>query len=104
MSQVVERIFSLSETYIKGLMKEIAAETETRTKERHKAIEEAGPRPEWIRIRTAVKLFDLSESYIKGLISENKIKSRVLKDRGQIRGVRLISFDSLNEFIEGGKL
>lgn len=57
-------------------------------------------KPEWVRLKTAEKIFDLSESYLKKLIQENKIKSRLLKDRGQIRGVRLISYDSLNSYIE----
>ena len=104
MSQVAERIFALSENYVKGLMKEISSEVDAQTLKRQETIESAGPKPEWIRIHTAEKIFDLSKSYLKGLIAENKIKSRLLKGRGQLRGVRLISYDSLNEFIEGGKL
>lgn len=103
MSQVAERIFGLSETYVKGIMKEIASEVETRTRERVKATEEAGPKPEWVRVRTAVKIFDLSESYLEGLIEGNKIKNRLLKERGKIRGIRMISYDSLNSYIETGK-
>jgi hypothetical protein len=57
-------------------------------------------RPEWIRLNTAVQLFGVSRSRLYDLIAERKIKSFALRERNQIKGTRLISFDSLCEFFE----
>jgi hypothetical protein len=57
-------------------------------------------RPEWIRIDEAVRRFGLSRSRLYQLIGQRRIKSFCLRERNQIKGTRLISFDSLCEFFE----
>jgi predicted DNA-binding transcriptional regulator AlpA len=57
-------------------------------------------RPEWLRIDAAVRLFGLSRSKLYELITDRKIKSFCLRERNKIKGIRLISFDSLSEFLE----
>jgi hypothetical protein len=57
-------------------------------------------RPEWIRLNTAAQLFGISRSRLYDLIAERKIKSFCLRERNQIKGTRLISFDSLCKFFE----
>jgi hypothetical protein len=57
-------------------------------------------RPEWIRLHTAVKLFGLSRTKLYELIAERKIKSFCLRERNKIKGIRLISFDSLDQFLK----
>jgi hypothetical protein len=70
----------------------------------HYQVPASGPaiqqRPEWLRIDAAVKLFGLSRSKLYELITDRKIKSFCLRDRNKIKGIRLISFDSLSEFLE----
>jgi hypothetical protein len=56
--------------------------------------------PEWIRIDVAVKLFGASRSKFYEWIAERKIKSFCLRDRGKVKGIRLLSFDSICEFYE----
>lgn len=55
----------------------------------------------WLRISEAVRTRGIGRSSLYVLISDGKIKSRVLRARrDSIRGIRLISADSLDEFIE----
>jgi hypothetical protein len=58
-------------------------------------------KPEWLRIPEAVRIFGIGRSTLYVLISEGKVKSRSLRRRGAIKGIRLISYDSLAAFIEG---
>ena len=61
-------------------------------------------RPEWIRLPkegSNCVFTGLSRSYIAGLIREGKIRSRTLRNRGASRGIRLISYDSIMDFIKG---
>lgn len=58
------------------------------------------PRPEWLRIPNAVKIFGISRTKLYELISARRIKSVSLRERGQVRGVRLLSYDSLMEYLE----
>jgi helix-turn-helix protein len=57
-------------------------------------------RPEWIRVDAAIQIFGLSRTKLYELIADRRMKSFCLRDRNKIKGVRLISFDSLNEFLE----
>lgn len=57
-------------------------------------------KPEWLRVPEAVRIFGLSRSALYVLIAAGTIKSTALKKRGVLRGIRLISFDSLAAFIE----
>jgi predicted DNA-binding transcriptional regulator AlpA len=57
-------------------------------------------RPEWIRVDAAIQIFGLSRTKLYELIADRRIKSFCLRERNKIKGVRLISFDSLSEFLE----
>jgi hypothetical protein len=57
-------------------------------------------KPEWLRVPEAVRIFGIGRSTLYALIQEQKIKSCSLRKRGAIRGIRLISYDSLSAFIE----
>lgn len=63
---------------------------------------EEGLTPVWLRIPGAIRISGIGRSTLYGLIQEKKIRSMVLKKRRDAnRGIRLISYDSLLEFIEG---
>ena len=58
-------------------------------------------KPVWIMLREATRLFGIGRSQLYEWIREEKIRSRVLKKRRDaIRGIRLISYDSLAQLIE----
>ena len=58
-------------------------------------------RPEWLRIPSAIKVFGISRTKLYELISERKIKSVSLRKRGQTKGTRLLSYDSLMDYLDG---
>ena len=62
--------------------------------------QKALPAPEWLRVNEAAAHFKLSKAKLYDLINRGLIKSCSLRHRGQIRGTRLISYDSLNSYIE----
>jgi hypothetical protein len=55
---------------------------------------------EWISIKEASRLFSIGRSSLYSLLGEQKIKSTCLRIRGQQRGKRLISAESLRMFLE----
>lgn len=55
---------------------------------------------DWLRVKEACSFSRLSKPKLYQLINAGKIKSVSLRERGQIRGTRLISFDSLRNFLE----
>jgi hypothetical protein len=58
--------------------------------------------PVWLRIPGAVRVSGIGRSRLYELIGDQKIRSTVLKKRRDSkRGIRLISYDSLLEFING---
>jgi hypothetical protein len=57
-------------------------------------------KPEWLRVPEAVRLFGLCRSSLYELITAGTIKSTALRKRGAVRGIRLISYDSLASFVE----
>ncbi len=57
-------------------------------------------KPEWLRIPDAIRIFGICRSSLYELIAANKIKSTSLRKRGAIKGIRLISYDSLAAYIE----
>ena len=57
-------------------------------------------KPEWIRIPDAIHVSGLSRSTLYELISSGKIKSFSNRARGSQRGIRLISYDSLLDYLE----
>lgn len=58
-------------------------------------------KPEWVRIPDATSIFGIGRSRLYVLIEEGKIRSSVIRDRGKIRGIRLLNYDSLAAFVEG---
>jgi hypothetical protein len=59
--------------------------------------------PVWLRIPSAVQVFGIGRSRIYELIRDQKIISKVLKQRRDSkRGIRLVSYDSLLEYINNG--
>ena len=57
-------------------------------------------KPEWLRIQQASALFGIGRTKLYELIGAGKIKTVSMRERGQTRGTRLISYDSLSEFLE----
>lgn len=60
----------------------------------------ANPRPEWIRVSPITKLFGISRSIAYELMAAGQIKSSLIRKRGAVKGIRLISADSVREFLE----
>lgn len=58
------------------------------------------PAPEWLRVSEACKYSRLSKPKLYDLMNRQLIKSVSLRERGQIKGTRLVSFDSLRQFLE----
>ncbi len=61
--------------------------------------QEQEARPEWLRIPEAIKRFGISRTKLYELISDGDIKSVSLRKRGQVRGTRLISYDSMCDYL-----
>lgn len=57
-------------------------------------------KPEWLRVPQAVELFPFCRSELYKLIAEQKIRSTCLRKRGALRGIRIISYDSLAAYVE----
>lgn len=56
--------------------------------------------PEWVRVPEALKQTGLSRSYLYERISSGEIRSACIRQRGAVRGLRLIHYPSLLAFIE----
>jgi hypothetical protein len=59
----------------------------------------SGVQPEFCRPADMPRLFGIARTYAYQLINEGKIKSISLRKRGARTGVRLISCDSVREFL-----
>jgi len=57
-------------------------------------------KPEWLRIPDAIRVSGIGRSTLYSLLSSGCIKSALIRKRGCQRGIRLISADSLREYIE----
>ncbi len=57
-------------------------------------------KPEWLRVPDAVRVFAISRSALFEMIAAGTIKSASLKKRGALRGIRIISYNSLAEYCE----
>ena len=55
---------------------------------------------EWLRIAEACEFARVSKPVIYDWMNRGWIKNVSLRQRGQIKGVRLVSFDSLRAFLE----
>ena len=60
----------------------------------------AAIKPEWLRVQQVPAIFGIGRSKLYELLAEGQIKSVSLRKRGQVSGTRLISYDSLAEYIE----
>jgi predicted DNA-binding transcriptional regulator AlpA len=56
---------------------------------------------EWLRVKEATAYCGISKPALYDLMNRGLIRNCSLKQRGQIKGTRLISFDSLRAFLEG---
>jgi predicted DNA-binding transcriptional regulator AlpA len=56
--------------------------------------------PEWIRVSEACEFARVSKPVIYDWMNKGWIKNVSLRQRGQMKGTRLISFDSLRGFLE----
>ena len=55
--------------------------------------------PEFLRVKDVEKMFGLKRGKLYVLIREGAVISKSLRTRGTIRGVRLVSVDSLRNYI-----
>ena len=55
--------------------------------------------PEFLRVKDVEKMFGLKRGKLYALIREGAVISKSLRTRGTIRGVRLVSVDSLRDYI-----
>lgn len=58
-------------------------------------------RPEWEDPKGIRARFGISKSTLYRLIEQGKVKSTSLRERGKLRGKRLVSTDSVAAFLEG---
>lgn len=57
-------------------------------------------KPEWIRPKDVPRFFGLGRTATYALLADNKIRSVSMRKRGQRHGARLISYDSLKNYLE----
>jgi excisionase family DNA binding protein len=55
---------------------------------------------EWLRVKEACAYSRLSKPTLYGLLNRGEVKSVSLRQRGQTKGTRLVSYDSLRAFLE----
>lgn len=58
------------------------------------------PEREWIRVKQAIAWSGIGETKLYTLMARKRIKSITLREFGERRGTRLISFPSLKAFLE----
>ena len=57
-------------------------------------------RPEWLRPKDIPKFFGIGRSKVYELITDGKVKSISLRKRGQKHGTRLVSYESIANYLE----
>jgi hypothetical protein len=57
-------------------------------------------KPEWIRPKDVPRIFGVGRGQLYDLLKEGRIKSVSMRKRGQKHGTRLISYDSLKNYLE----
>lgn len=55
-------------------------------------------KPEWVRVPEAVRMYGVGRTTLYGLISEGLIKSACIRKQGNVRGVRIISTASFDQY------
>ena len=69
--------------------------------ENKETAKEANPtHQEWLRVKEACEYSRMSKPALYARMNRGLIKNVSLKERGQIKGTRLISFDSLRAYLE----
>jgi len=63
-------------------------------------IEEGVVPTEWLRVKEACEYSRLSKPTLYNLMERGLIRNVSLRERGKIKGARLISFDSLRNYLE----
>lgn len=61
---------------------------------------QGGLKPEWIRPKDVPRFFGLGRTAVYELLAKNKVRSVSMRKRGQRHGARLISYDSLKNYLE----
>ncbi len=56
--------------------------------------------PEWITVKQACHFAAVSKPVLYSWLNRGLVKNFSMRERGQIRGVRRVSFDSLKAFME----
>ena len=56
-------------------------------------------RPEFLRVDDAIRIFGIKKTKLYEWLGSGQIKSVSIRERGAARGVRLIDYESLLEFI-----
>ena len=57
--------------------------------------------PEWITVEQACRFAAISKPVLYGWMNRGLVRNFSAKERGQVRGVRRVSFDSLRAFMNG---
>lgn len=58
------------------------------------------PEPEWIRVQQACDWCGICKPVLYRLMAAGKIRFVSLREAGQVKGTRLVSFPSLRAFLE----
>jgi hypothetical protein len=53
----------------------------------------------WLRIPEAIRYSGLSRSFLYQLIADGRIKSACIRKKGSVRGVRILSAESIDAFM-----
>ena len=61
---------------------------------------DAGVRPDWVRVPEAIRRTGISRTHLYDLIAKREVRTKSLRRRGAIRGIRLSDYGSLLEYIE----
>jgi len=59
--------------------------------------------PEFLRVKGVELMFGIKRGKLCALINEGNIKSKTLRSRGTVRGIRLIDIQSVREFINSSE-
>ena len=59
--------------------------------------------PEFLRVKGVERMFGIKRGKLYALMNEGKIKSKTLRSRGTVRGIRLIDIQSVREFIHSSE-
>ncbi len=70
------------------------------TAPKYKPSPATGIQPEWIRISEACRLASVTKPVLYQWINRGLVKNFSNRQRGQIKGARLVNLDSLRQFLE----